>query len=320
MGAPDFMERVHPMGQQRTLKSPITIEGVGLHTGELARVTVQPAPIGTGMVFVRTDRGGAEIPGSHENVVSSSLATTVSANGVSVGTVEHLLAALFGLGVDNARIEVDGPEIPILDGSAAPFVEAVRAAGIAGQGVRRRSLHLRRPVAVRHGERTVLALPADDLRISYAIDFAHPAIGYQAVTLRLDEKVFAASIAPARTFCLLRDVNAMRDSGLALGGSLDNALVVGDDGPVNGELRFRDEFVRHKVLDLIGDLALAGAPLCAHVIVFKGGHRMHAALVQKIAARSRASVAEAPRLSQGTFERFAHMGRRLVPSPEVLTA
>jgi UDP-3-O-[3-hydroxymyristoyl] N-acetylglucosamine deacetylase len=308
------------MSQQRTLKSPVAIEGVGLHTGEFARVIVRPAPADAGMVFVRTDRGGAEIPASHEHVVSTSLATTVSAHGVSVGTVEHLLAALFGLGVDNARIEIDGPEIPILDGSAAPFVDAVKAAGIVGQGARRRSLHLRRPVAVRHGERTVLALPSEDLRISYAIDFAHPAIGYQAVTLRLDEKVFAASIAPARTFCLLRDVNAMRDSGLALGGSLDNALVVGDDGPVNGELRFRDEFVRHKVLDLIGDLALAGAPLRAHVIVFKGGHRMHAALVQKIAERSRATAAVAPRLSPDTFERFAHFGRRLVPSPQVLTA
>jgi UDP-3-O-[3-hydroxymyristoyl] N-acetylglucosamine deacetylase len=264
--------------------------------------------------------GGVEIPASHEYVVSSSLATTVSMGGVSVATVEHLLAALFGLGVDNARIEVDGPEIPIVDGSAAPFVEAIQVNGIVAQAAPRRVLNLSRPVAVRHGERTVLALPSSDLRISYAIDFAHPAIGYQAVTLRMDERVFAASIAPARTFCLLRDVNAMRDSGLARGGSLDNALVVGDDGILNGELRFRDEFVRHKVLDLIGDLALAGAPLRAHVIVFKGGHRMHAALVQKIAERQAACAAVDERLSPGTFERFAHLGRRLVPSPQVLTA
>jgi UDP-3-O-[3-hydroxymyristoyl] N-acetylglucosamine deacetylase len=302
---------------QKTLAGPITMRGVGLHTGEPARVRLAPAPPDSGIVFARMDRGGIEIPASHEYVVSSSLATTVAADGVSVSTIEHLLAALFGLGIDNARVEVHGPEIPILDGSAAPFVEAVREAGIVAQAAPRRPLHLKRPVTVRQGERTVLALPSDDLRISYAIDFAHPAIGYQAVTLRLDERIFAASIAPARTFCLLRDVNAMRDSGLALGGSLDNALVVGDDGIMNGELRFRDEFVRHKVLDLIGDLALAGAPLRAHVIVFKGGHRMHAALVQKIAARAAAS---APRLSPRAFERFAHVGRRLVPSAQVLTA
>lgn len=308
------------MVPQRTLKGTVSIHGVGLHTGESARVRVVPAPADSGITFVRTDRGCIEIPASHEYVVSSSLATTVSLGGVSVSTVEHLLAALFGLGVDNARIEVDGPEIPILDGSAAPFVEAVLASGTVTQAAPRRVLNLSRPVAVRHGERTVLALPSNDLRISYAIDFAHPAIGYQAVTLRMDERVFAASIAPARTFCLLRDVNAMRDSGLARGGSLDNALVVGDEGILNGELRFRDEFVRHKVLDLVGDLALAGAPLRAHVIVFKGGHRMHAALVQKIALRQAASAAAGPGLSPGTFERFAHLGRRLVPSPQVLTA
>jgi UDP-3-O-[3-hydroxymyristoyl] N-acetylglucosamine deacetylase len=301
------------MGHQRTLRDSFTIEGVGLHTGAWARVTVTPARPGSGIVFVRTDERGVEIPAMHEYVVSTSLATTVSMDGSSVATVEHLLAALFGLGVDNARVEVDGPEIPILDGSAAPFVEAILSAGIVAQRSRRRALHLRRPVSVRHGERTVLALPSDDLRISYAIDFAHPAIGYQAVTLRLDERVFAASIAPARTFCLLRDVNAMRDSGLALGGSLENALVVGDDGPLNGELRFSDEFVRHKVLDLIGDLALAGASLRAHV-------RMHAALVQKIAACTNVSATVAPRLSPDSFERFAHVGRRLVPSPAVLTA
>jgi len=308
------------MVPQRTLKSPIAIHGVGLHTGERTGVRVVPAPADSGIVFVRTDMGGVEIPASHEYVVSSSLATTVSMGGVTVATVEHLLAALFGLGVDNARIEVDGPEIPIADGSATPFVEAIQGSGIVAQAVPRRVLNLSRPVAVRHGERTVLALPSNDLRISYAIDFAHPAIGYQAVTLRMDERVFAASIAPARTFCLLRDVNAMRDSGLARGGSLDNALVVGDDGVLNGELRFRDEFVRHKVLDLVGDLALAGASLRAHVIVFKGGHRMHAALVQKIAERQAASAAAGQRLSPRTFERFAHLGRRLVPSPQVLTA
>jgi UDP-3-O-[3-hydroxymyristoyl] N-acetylglucosamine deacetylase len=283
---------------------------------------LHPAPADAGIVFERADLGGLPIAASARNVRSTSLNTTLAAGGASVGTVEHLMAAFAGLGIDNARIEVDGPEVPILDGSAAPFVEAIRKAGTITQPEARRDLVLRRPVTLRQGERTILALPSDDLRISYAIDFSHPAIGYQAVTLKLDEAVFAASIAPARTFCLLRDVRAMRDSGLARGGSLDNALVVGDDGVMNGQLRFRDEFVRHKVLDLIGDLALVGAPLKAHLIVYKGGHQMHAALVQKMIERraAHAAVDAAPGMPDHAFGRLALLGRRLIPSPQVLTA
>jgi UDP-3-O-[3-hydroxymyristoyl] N-acetylglucosamine deacetylase len=308
------------MAQQRTLRRPVEVCGKGLHSGAASAVRIAPSPAGSGIVFVRRDLGGIEIPASHEFVADSSLATTLSVDGASVATVEHLLAALAGLGVDNARLEVDGSEVPILDGSAVPFVEAIQAAGIVAQPAARRTIEVSRPVSVRHGERTILALPSSEFRISYAIDFPHPAIGYQAVTLRMDERVFAASIAPARTFCLLRDVRAMQDSGLALGGSLDNALVVGDDGVLNGDLRFADEFVRHKVLDLVGDLALAGAPLRAHVVVFKGGHQLHAALLRKIAARGLSADAPARRPSPRAFERFAHLGRRLIPSPQVLTA
>ena len=310
------------MSTQKTLRESIEIGGVGLHSGAETTLRLRPAPADAGIVFERVDLGGATIAASAQNVRSTSLATTLAEGSASVGTVEHLMAALAGLGIDNARIEVDGPEVPILDGSAAPFVDAIRRAGIVSQAAPRRDLVLRRPVTLRQGERTILALPSDELRISYAIDFSHPAIGYQAVTLRLDETIFAASIAPARTFCLLRDVRAMRDSGLARGGSLDNALVVGDDGVMNGQLRFRDEFVRHKVLDLIGDLALVGAPLKAHVIVFKGGHQMHAALVQKMIERRAAQSADAAPAyaSDRAFGRLALLGRRLVPSPQVLTA
>jgi UDP-3-O-[3-hydroxymyristoyl] N-acetylglucosamine deacetylase len=310
------------MKRQRTLKRAVEITGDGLHSGAAAIVRILPAPADSGLVFVRADLGGTEIPASHAYVRDSSLATTLARGRASVGTVEHLLAALHGLGVDNARIEVEGPEVPILDGSAAPFVSAILDSGLDVLSASRRAIVLRKPTSVKQGDRTVLAVPANEFRISYAIDFPHPAIGYQAVTLRVDEKVFASSIASARTFCLLKDVRTMQASGLALGGSLENALVVGDDGVLNGTLRFPDEFVRHKVLDLIGDLALVGAPLRAHVIVFKGGHQMHAALVKRIMARGSSWAREGAGrpLPEQLFEQFAHLSERLVPRPQILTA
>jgi UDP-3-O-[3-hydroxymyristoyl] N-acetylglucosamine deacetylase len=310
------------ISMQKTLRQSVELSGVGLHSGVETTVRLCPAPADSGIHFERVDLGGVTVAATARNVRSTSLATTLADGQASVGTVEHLMASLAGLGIDNARIEVDGPEVPILDGSAAPFVEAIRRAGTVSLAAPRRDLVLRRPVTLRQAERTILALPSDELRISYAIDFPHPAIGYQAVTLRLDESIFAASIAPARTFCLLRDVRAMRDSGLARGGSLDNALVVGDDGVMNGQLRFRDEFVRHKVLDLIGDLALVGAPLRAHVIVYKGGHQMHAGLVQKMVERRAAQSAadEASYVPERAIGRLALLGRRLIPSPQVLSA
>ncbi|HET8947620.1 MAG TPA: UDP-3-O-acyl-N-acetylglucosamine deacetylase [Candidatus Polarisedimenticolia bacterium] len=302
------------------MRRTVGIEGVGLHSGAQTRVEILPAPVNHGLLFARRDLGGREIPASPEAIGDSSLATTLGRDGASIATVEHLLAALQGLGIDNARIEVDGPEIPILDGSAAPFVNAIRRVGTTAQNAARRPVTVKRPLTVRDGERAILALPSRDFRISYAIDFPHPAIGYQAVALALDEEVFAASIAPARTFCLLRDVQAMRASGRARGGSLDNAVVVGDEGIVGGALRFRDEFVRHKVLDLIGDLALLGAPLQAHVVVFKGGHRLHAQLVRRLRDGAVAAAsAVAPHPPQW-YDRFSHLGERLVPRPSVLTA
>ena len=285
-------------------------------------VRIAPAAPDSGILFVRRDLDGASVPARHDFLKSSSLATTLSRGRASVSTVEHLLAALRGLGVDNALVEVDGPEVPILDGSAEPFVRAILKAGRRSQAALRRDLFLRQPASVRQGDRAILAVPSNEFRISYAIDFDHPAIGYQAVTSGINEEVFTASIAPARTFCLLRDVQAMKAGGLALGGSLDNAVVVGDDGVLNGSMRFADEFVRHKVLDLIGDLALLGVPLRAHVIVFKGGHQMHAALMRRIMERRSAFTVDdaEQRLPQQVFERFAHLGDRLVQRPQVLTA
>jgi len=303
--------------QQTTIAAPVRIEGVGLHSGAPATLTIQPAGANQGIVFVRRDLNGAEIPAAHRHVQKSSLATRLARGGASVSTVEHLLSALRGLGVDNARIDLDGPEVPILDGSARPFTDPILAAGILPQRAERRYLTLRRPVSVSLGDKEILAIPANELRVTYAIDFPHPAIGYQALTAGITERDYAESIAPARTFCLLRDVDDMRRSGMVRGGSLDNAVVVGDEGVMNESLRFPDEFVRHKILDLIGDLALLGAQLRAHVIAFKGGHRLHAALLGRMLA-SRASwdlVSSEERLPAEHLQRFAHLTDGLLPRP-----
>jgi UDP-3-O-[3-hydroxymyristoyl] N-acetylglucosamine deacetylase len=307
---------------QRTLGRTVETEGIGLHNGARAWMRLAPAAADTGIVFVRRDRDGLEIPAAHRYLKGTSYATTLSRRGADVGTVEHVLSALRGLGVDNARIELGGPEVPILDGSALPFVELIRDAGLRALGAPRRYLTLTRPIAVRRGDREMLALPANDFQVTYAIDFPHPAIGYQAITATIAEETFVASIAPARTFCLLRDVEAMRRSGLALGGSLENAVVIGEDGALNGSLRFTDEPVRHKVLDLIGDLALLGAPLRAHVIASRGGHQMHAALIGRIlASRAGWSLGTAgERVPAARLAEFARLRERLVPSHAALTA
>ncbi len=310
------------MEGQRTLAQPVEIEGVGLHSGSPTRLSILPSGPDKGIVFVWGDRGGLEIPASHRYLKGSSLATTLSRGSASVSTVEHLLSALHGLGVDNARIELHGSEVPILDGSASPFAEPILAAGLRTLRVPRRYLTLTRPISASLGDKEILALPANDLQVTYAIDFPHSAIGYQALTARITESAYASSIAPARTFCLLRDVEEMQRAGLAQGGSLANAVVVGDDGVLNRSLRFPDEFVRHKVLDLIGDLALLGSRLRAHVIAFKGGHRLHAALVSRI-LESRACWAigtSEELLPASHLARFAHLSDRLIPRRAALTA
>jgi UDP-3-O-[3-hydroxymyristoyl] N-acetylglucosamine deacetylase len=307
---------------QRTVRDAIAIEGVGLHSGLPARVVIQPAPGDHGLLFICRDRGGAMIPATHPHLTGSSFATSLARGEARVLTVEHLLSALHGLGVDNARLEIDGPEVPILDGSARPFVEAILSAGLRAQARPRRYLGLRRPIAFARGDKEILALPANEFQFTYAIEFPHDAIGYQAVTASHTPETYAASIAPARTFCLLRDVEAMKRAGLALGGSLENAVVVGEEGVINRPLRFPDEFVRHKVLDLIGDLALLGSRLRAHVIAFKGGHQLHAGLIGRIlASRTAWTLATSEeRLPASQLDRFLHLRDRLVPRRVALTA
>jgi UDP-3-O-[3-hydroxymyristoyl] N-acetylglucosamine deacetylase len=237
-------------------------------------------------VFIRTD--GAErieIPARASEVSSTELATTLGTGSASVATVEHLLAALYGLGIDNVRIELDGPEVPVLDGSAAPFVYLLRSAGVFQQRRARRVLEILRPIVVSDGDRRIAIEPASNFNVSYAVDFAHPAIGRQELALHpLDANVFEVEIASARTFGFLADVEAMWDAGYARGGSLDNTVVLDDLRVMNCEgLRFRDEFARHKVLDLMGDLALMGVFIQGHVRVERGGHALHQGLVKAIA-------------------------------------
>ncbi len=272
------------MFKRQTLASTVTIEGVGLHSGRPIRLTLRPAKAGTGVVFVRTDVGGTEVPATLENAGPSFYATVIERDGVSVSTIEHLMAALYALQVDDVRAELDGPEVPILDGSSQPFVDAIGRAGREELPARRNYLNLIRPLELAVDDKKIAAYPAREYRVTYAIDFDHPVLGYQELSVSLwREGTFAKKLAPARTFTFERDVAALQKKGLALGGSLDNAVVLGERGILNAELRFPDEFVRHKILDLTGDLSLLGWPLRAHVVAYRAGHDLHSRLARLIA-------------------------------------
>jgi UDP-3-O-[3-hydroxymyristoyl] N-acetylglucosamine deacetylase len=269
---------------QRTLKRPTSCDGVGLHSG--ARVTLRliPAPADHGIVFVRVDLPGKpSIPASAEFVVSTALATTLGRNGVKVGTVEHLLSALSGLGIDNVRIELDGPEVPIMDGSAAPFAALVNETGIRMQDKAKSFLVIRRAVTVTEGDKHATLAPSKRLRIDCTIDFKHPLISDQTYSLEFSDRTYAKEIAGARTFGFLKDVEKLQANGLARGGSLNNAIVVDEFSILNPEgLRFPDEFVRHKLLDTLGDVALMGRPVIGHLTVHKSGHALNHKLVMKV--------------------------------------
>jgi UDP-3-O-[3-hydroxymyristoyl] N-acetylglucosamine deacetylase len=246
-------------------------------------MTLLPAEAETGIVFVRSDAGGAEIPADLEWAGPSFFATVLEKDGLSVGTIEHLMAALYALRVDDLRIELDGPEVPILDGSSRPFVDLVLDAGTVEHAVPRQYLTIVRPVEVSHEEKTISVHPCSEYRVTYAIDFSHPRLGYQELTASLwSVEAFAEKLAPARTFAFEREVDVLRKLGLARGGSLDNAVVVGETAILNPDLRFPDEFVRHKMLDLTGDLSLLGRPLRGHVVAYRAGHDLHARLARKI--------------------------------------
>lgn len=269
---------------QRTVAKRVGCTGVGLHSGKPASLTLAPAPVDAGVTFVRMDLG-VEIPAKNENVVDTTLSTSIAVNGARVATVEHVMAALAGMGIDNCRVEVDGPEIPILDGSAAPFVCLVQEAGVKVQHLGKRYLVVDRPVELRDGDKLARLDPSDAFSVEFTADFAHPLITNQSFRVVLSDRTFGREVARARTFCFRRDIERMQAMGLAKGGSLENAIVVDEFSILNPEgLRFPDEFARHKVLDAIGDLALFGMPVLGALTAVKSGHAMNQALVRKVLA------------------------------------
>jgi len=263
------------MYYQKTLRRAIVCSGIGLHSGRKVDLHLLPAPPDSGIVFRRLDQGGIQIPADVFRVQRVDFATTIGVGAVQVKTVEHVLAAFYGMGVDNAVVEINASEVPIMDGSAAPFVYLIREAGVVNQNRTRRYFKVTHPLEVQEGDRWIKVFPSDDLRVTYTISFDHPSIHKQTITIPINESTFEDQVAPARTFGFMRDVETLRVRGLALGGSVDNAVVLGDSKPLNPDLRFLNEFVRHKILDLLGDLSLTGYFLKAHVMVHKGGHRIH---------------------------------------------
>lgn len=272
------------MPNQTTIERSVQTEGVGLHTGVHCRMRFNPAPADTGIVFRRTDLDNFQIEAQGSNVARVSYATSLMKKGVWLSTTEHVLAAIYSCGIDNIYIDVDALELPILDGSAKPFLDMIEEAGIAKLHRRRRYLKVLKPVEVSDGDRRIGIYPANELRIRVFVEFAHPMVGQQRVELAVNRESFARLLSTARTFCFLDEVDRLRAAGLARGGSLENAIVLTRDGVMNGPLRSPDEFVRHKALDLIGDLALLGRPLLGRVEAHKAGHALHTQLVSRLLA------------------------------------
>ncbi len=288
---------------QRTIVAPAIIAGVGVHTGDRVRLAVRPAPVGTGIVFVRTDIKDRDnrIPVSGEAVVDARLNTMIeNAAGVRLSTIEHLMAAFAALGVSNAVVEVDGPELPILDGSALQFVQLLDRAGFRRQEAPVRYIEILEPIRVQEGDKSAVLLPCDRYEMRFEIDFDTPVIGNQVVDFVVDEETFRNEIMAARTFGFAHEVEALRKAGLARGGSLENAVVIDGDQILNpGGLRMEREFVKHKALDAIGDLYVLGAPLLGRYEGVKAGHAINNLLVRKLLANPQAwrEVTRVPELA-----------------------
>lgn len=283
------------MTLQRTLRRPVSCAGIGLHSGRKVTLTLKPVPADYGIRFQRADLGGLEIPATVTHLAGQHYATELARDAGSVGTVEHLLAALVSLGIDNVVVELNHPEVPIMDGSAAPWVYLVHEAGVRRLAAPRRYLKVVRPVSLSRGDKRIALYPSDHFKVTYSISYDHPLLRHQARTLQVTEESFVEEIAPARTFGFLKEVEMLRQKGLALGGSLDNAVVLGETGVLNSSLRFDDEFVRHKILDVIGDLALVGYPVIGHLVAHRGGHALHTAFAAKITDETDAwRLVEAP--------------------------
>jgi UDP-3-O-[3-hydroxymyristoyl] N-acetylglucosamine deacetylase len=268
---------------ETTLSQPVEASGTGLHSGVPVSIRLLPAPPGTGIVFLRSDLERFPVPASWQHVARVSYATSLMRQGVLVSTTEHLLSVFYSMGVDNAWVEIDNLEVPILDGSGLPYVELIRRAGLKSSRRPRRYLRIRREVSVQEGSKRITILPADRFCLTCNVFFDHPLVGRQQLELEVTPERYAAEIAPARTFGFAHELDRMRDMGLIRGASLANAVCFNHASVLNPEgLRFRDECCRHKALDLIGDLALLGRPLLGHVVAERAGHAMHFALVHRL--------------------------------------
>jgi UDP-3-O-[3-hydroxymyristoyl] N-acetylglucosamine deacetylase len=282
--------------QRKTISTNVSISGIGLHSGIYTTVELRPAPARSGITFVRADLHGLRIPALQASTTALDYATTVGKDDVSVGTVEHLLSAIMACGVTDVDIHIDGPEVPIIDGSALPFMHLIDAAGVRGLGSEVPLLRLREPIEVVEDGKSIRMVPSNRLVLKYKIDFAHPAIGKQNYQFDYHHDNFLRKIAPARTFGFVRDVEKLRAAGLARGGTVENCIVLDDQAVINGPLRFRDEFVRHKILDLLGDLALIGRPIAGEITAHRAGHALHSRFVAKVieaAARAEEGLGEA---------------------------
>jgi UDP-3-O-[3-hydroxymyristoyl] N-acetylglucosamine deacetylase len=267
---------------EQTIRAAVECSGVGLHSGVPVHMRIVPAPPGSGIVFRRTDLDDFQIEATGRNVAKVSYATSLMKKGVLISTTEHALSAFVGMGLDNAIVELDNLELPILDGSALPIVEMVQRVGLREQKRLRQYLRVLKPVEVREGEKFVGLYPADNFSVCYTINFPHPLIGEESISVDLSRGDYVRDIAPARTFGFLHEAAALRNMGLIRGASEENAIVLTADGIQNGPLRFPDEFVRHKVLDLIGDLSLIGHQVLGRVLADRAGHAMHTALVRRL--------------------------------------
>ncbi|MEE2694560.1 MAG: UDP-3-O-acyl-N-acetylglucosamine deacetylase [Pseudomonadota bacterium] len=271
---------------QKTLGKPIQCAGIGLHSGVQISMTLRPAPADSGIVFVRLDHGGALIPALYDRVTGTTLGTSLGGSGgLAIGTVEHLMAALWGCEIDNLFVEIDGPEVPAMDGSAGPFVDMIMDAGVVEQAALRHLIKVWQRVDIVDGERAISLIPTETFSVDLSIEFSHKAIARQSSVLEGGPAAFRSEISSARTFGFFHEVEALRAAGLAKGGSLENSIVVGDEntGVLNeGGLRFKNEFARHKVLDCVGDLYLAGKPLLARVEAHRSGHELNNALLRKL--------------------------------------
>ncbi len=288
---------------QTTLKSEVKASGTGLHSGDIIEMTLRPALPNTGIVFLRTDLDGASVKADLKSVdfKALQLATTLRQGEAMVQTTEHLMSALYAMGVDNVVVELSGAEVPIMDGSAEPFIEMIEEAGIRQLRTPRKILKVTKPFAFNHGDKSIEVRPCDDFRISYEIEFDHPAIRNQSKTVVVQSEQFGALIAPARTFGFLKDVNYLQSIGLIKGGSMDNAVVLDHERVLNGKLRLEDEFVSHKILDMVGDFAIAGMRLQGHFIARRAGHEVHALFLRALLASSCVEVVTAQPESASAF-------------------